>query len=128
MKAPTWKEIKQTMLLDISESHRRVITPIYLGQNIYGYCSFLYNELELKEVDKMVLEQAALACSLYLLNEKTRINTEQRMKGSFLEDILNKRLTMSEIVKRAHYIDFKLENPYFMIVINHRFKEPSLNR
>ena len=63
----------------------------------------------LKEVDKMVLEQAALACSLNQLNEKTRFNTEQRMKGSFLEDILNKRLTMSEIVKRAHYIDFKLE-------------------
>jgi PucR family transcriptional regulator, purine catabolism regulatory protein len=125
-KASTWRDSKKTLLLDISESHRRVITPIYLGQSVYGYCSFLYNGTMLKEVDKMVLEQAALACSLNLLNEKTRFNTEQRMKGSFLEDILNKRLTMSEIVKRAHYIDFKLESPYFMIVINHRFKEPSL--
>ncbi|MCQ6280815.1 XylR N-terminal domain-containing protein [Bacillus sp. EB600] len=122
-----WKEIKQTLLLDISESHKRVITPIYLGQNVYGYCSFLYNETTLKEVDKMVLEQAALACSLYQLNEKTRFNTEQRMKGSFLEDILNKRLSMPEIVKRAHYIDFRLEEPYFVIAINRRMYHRILN-
>jgi sugar diacid utilization regulator len=126
-KALKWKEIKQTLLLTISETHKRVITPIYMGKNINGYCSFLYNDSTLKEVDKMVIEQAALACSLFLLNERTRFNTEQRMKGSFLEDILNKRLTMPEIVKRAHYIDFKLEEPYFMIALNRQLKQKELN-
>lgn len=126
-KALKWKEIKQTLLLELSDKHRRVITPIYMGKNIYGYCSFLYDEAELKEVDKMVIEQAALACSLFLLNERTRFNTEQRMKGSFFEDILNKRLTMPEVVKRAHYIDFKLEEPYFMIAINRHLSDSSLN-
>lgn len=126
-KALKWKEIKQTILLNISESHRRVITPIYMGQNIHGYCSFLYNEDAIKEVDKMVLEQAALASSLFLLNERTRLNTEQRMKGSFIEDILNKRLSMPEIVKRARYIDFQLDEPYFMIALSRHLNRPSLN-
>jgi PucR family transcriptional regulator, purine catabolism regulatory protein len=126
-KALKWKEIKQTLLLDISQNHRRVITPIYMGQNIHGYCSFLYNEDVIKEVDKMVLEQAALACSLFLLNERTRLNTEQRMKGSFIKDILNKRLSMPEIVKRARYIDFQLDGPYFMIALCRLLNTPSLN-
>lgn len=126
-KSLKWKEIKQTLLLDLSEGHRRVITPIYIGRNIHGYCSFLYRGNKIKEVDKMVLEQAALACSLFLLNERTRIYTEQRMKGSFLEDILNKRLTMQEIAKRALYIDFKLDEPYFMVAIHRQLKRPLPN-
>ena len=65
----------------------------------------------------MVLGQVALACSLHLLNERTRFNTEQRLRGSFLADILSKRIAMSEIVNRAHYIDFELNAPYFMIAI-----------
>jgi PucR family transcriptional regulator, purine catabolism regulatory protein len=119
-------DVKQTMLIEVSPDHRRAITPIYLRQNVYGYCSFIYHDALIKEVDKMVLEQAALACSLYLLNERTRFNTEQRMRGSFLEELLSKRMNMQEIVKRAHYIDFKLEEPYFMMAINRRSVKPSL--
>ena len=65
---------------------------------------FLTEENTVNEADKMVLGQVALACSLHLLNERTRFNTEQRLRGSFLEDILSKRIAMSEIVNRAHYI------------------------
>ena len=48
---------------------------------------------------------------------RTRFNTEQRMRGSFLEDILSKRITKSEVVKHAHYLDFQLIQPYFMVAI-----------
>lgn len=126
-KTETWKGINQTVLLDISSDQKRMITPIYSHQNIYGYCSFLLNETTVKEVVQLVLEQAALACSLHLLNERTRFNTEQRMRGSFLEDILSERISRPEIVKRAHYIEFTLAEPYFMIAI-HRRSEQSCSK
>jgi len=120
-----WKEIYNTVYLEINPQHKRLITPIYVRQKIFGYCSLLYGEGTIKDVDKMVLEQAALACSLHLLNEQTRIHTEQRIRGSFLEDILNKRISMSDVVKHAHYLDFQLMEPYFMVAIQRRVEKKS---
>ena len=107
------QEINQIQLLELSPGHKRVITPIYFRQKVHGYCSFFTEEDTVSEVDKMVLGQAALACSLHLLNERTRFNTEQRIRGGFLEDILTKRVPMSEIVIHARYIDFELLAPLF---------------
>lgn len=122
-----WKEIRNTICLDVSPQQKRLITPIYVRQKIFGYCSLLFTKESIEDVDKMVLEQAALACSLHLLNEQTRIHTEQRIRGSVLEDILNKQLSMSEIVKHAHYLDFQLINPYFIVAIHRRFENKSFN-
>lgn len=118
--------ISKTSLIYISPEQKRLITPIYFQQKIHGYCSFLYEEPTIKEVDRMVLEQVALACSLHLLNERTRFKTEQSLRGNFLEDILSKRISMEELSKRAHYIDFNLKGPYFIVSINRKFEERSI--
>lgn len=117
---------KQSLYLELSSNHKRLYTPIYIQQNIFGYCSFLYNERTVKEVEKMVLVHAALACSLHLMNERTRFNTEQQMRGNFLEDIINNRISNSEVIKRAHFVDFQLNEPYFMVAIHRRFEEQSI--
>jgi PucR family transcriptional regulator, purine catabolism regulatory protein len=122
------KEMNQTNILDIAPGYKRVISPIYFRQNIQGYCSFLTEANTVSEADKMILGQFSLACSLHLLNERTRINTEQQLRGSFLEAILSKRITKSEIVDRAHYIDFELSAPYFMVAIHRQFEESSINK
>lgn len=103
-----------------------MITPIYLHRKIVGYCSFLYRETVPQEVDKLILEHGALACSLYLLNERTRFNTEQRIKGHFLEDILSNRMTLEELTERAYYLGFQLKDPYFMIAVHSLLQKPSV--
>ena len=92
-----------------------------------GIVHFLLRQT-VSEADEMILGQFALACSLHLLNERTRFNTEQQLRGSFLEDILSKRITKSEIVDRAHYLDFELYAPYFMVAIHRQFEESSINK
>jgi sugar diacid utilization regulator len=120
------KEINQTLFIEISPEHKRLITPIYFRQKIHGYCSLLAEEDAITEADKMILGQAALACSLHFLNERTRFNTEQRIRGSFLNDILNKAISASEIVIRAHYIEFELKPPYFMVSLHQSYVESSM--
>lgn len=114
-------DITRTCLLEVSTEHRRVMTPIYLRKKIIGYCSFLHDDSVVWEVDSLILEQASMACSLYLLNERTRIQAEQRMRGSLLEDILSKRITKTEIIKRAHHIDFDWKDTGFFMVAFNRF-------
>mgnify|MGYP001241921645 CR=1 FL=1 len=120
------KTLKQTLFLESSSKQKRLITPIYLDRKIVGYCSFLYKEKAPQEVDKLIIQHGALACSLYLLNERTRFNTEQRIKGKFLDDILSKQISFEEMTKRAYYIGFQLNDPYFMIAIDTLLQKPSV--
>ena len=82
-------QLTRTIVLDDFDDYKRLITPIYLQKKVVAYCSFLYKDLKLQEVDKLILEQGALACSLYLFNERTRIQTELRMQGNLLDNILS---------------------------------------
>ena len=48
-----------------------------------GIVHFLTEANTVSEADEMILGQFALACSLHLLNERTRFNTEQQSKRKF---------------------------------------------
>ncbi len=110
--------ITRTSIFHEFDNNERLITPIYLRKKIVAYCSFLYRDVKLQEVDKLIIEQGALACSLYLFNERTRIQTEMRMQRNLLDDILSNSITFEEISKRSYYVGFELKSPYFMIAIN----------
>lgn len=108
-------EINKSTNLELLHGMYTLITPVYLNKKIVGYCSFLYRDQVPQEVDKLFLEQGSVACSLYLMNERTRIMTEQRIQGNLLDDLLANRISEVEIRKKAFYIEFQLEGPYFMI-------------
>ncbi|MEH7479933.1 XylR N-terminal domain-containing protein [Neobacillus drentensis] len=109
------KNVNKTVFKQFDDGTKKLITPIFLQQKIKGYCSFLYEGSMPTELDKMILERAALACSTILLNERTRLNTEQRIRRSFLEDILSCRLTKQEMAKLAYHLGFK-HNPSIFIL------------
>jgi PucR family transcriptional regulator, purine catabolism regulatory protein len=115
-------KITQTKVLNDLDDYKRLITPIYFQKEVVAYCSFLYKDLKLQEVDKLILEQGALACSLYLFNERTRIQTELRMQGNLLDDILSNQINFEEVSKKSYYVGFQLDAPYFMMAIcpNHQ--------
>jgi len=112
-----FKQITRATLLNDFGDYSRLITPIYLQKEIVAYCSFLYQDSKPQEVDKLILEQGALASSLYLFNERTRIQTELRMQGNLLDHILSNQMTFEEISTKAYYVGFQLIPPYFMIAI-----------
>lgn len=109
------KSLNKTSFVELTNGNSMLITPIYLYKKNVGYCSFLYKGNNPQDVDRLILEQGANACSIYLMNERTRVMTEQRIQGSLLDDILASRVTNDEIKKKAYYIGFQLEAPYFMI-------------
>ena len=110
-------QLTRTKVLNDFDDYKRLITPIYLQKEVVAYCSFLYKDLKIQEVDKLILEQGALACSLYLFNERTRIQTELRMQGNLLDNILSNQMTFEEISKKSYYVGFQLNAPYFMMAI-----------
>ncbi|MFC4802990.1 V4R domain-containing protein [Neobacillus sp. GCM10023253] len=107
---------------------QRLITPILLQKEVIGYCSFLYEDINnhYHEEDYLFLDRFANAASLILLNEKTKFETFERMKGSFLEQILEGRLPASEIIKRGKYTGVNLEQNYYIAVMEYRKSQGSI--
>ncbi|HZG74153.1 MAG TPA: XylR N-terminal domain-containing protein [Chondromyces sp.] len=104
-------------------NHKRLITSIILEKKIWGYCSFIYENEDKKPspVDQMILERVATICSIYMLNEKNSFEALERMKGYFLEQILNGHFVdKGEILKRGRYVNINLEHPYYLLSIKHR--------
>ncbi|MBA4538018.1 XylR N-terminal domain-containing protein [Bacillus aquiflavi] len=110
-------------------SHERIMVPIFLQEHIYGYCSFLYlnKEASRTPIEQMILERISYVASSYFLYAKTSFETAERMKGHFLEEMLNGRYaTKKEILQRGQLIHFDLDEPYYMIVLKYELHSDNM--
>ncbi|WP_042348739.1 XylR N-terminal domain-containing protein [Bacillus massiliigorillae] len=109
-----------------TEQQKRLIAPVIVRKQIIGYSTLIYIEGEnlYRENDFLILERVANAVSLFLLNEKTSFESFERMKGNFLEQLLNKQyLLRKEILKRGIYVNIDLAKPFRIIVLGYHHKQ-----
>ncbi|MDN7246237.1 XylR N-terminal domain-containing protein [Planococcus shenhongbingii] len=105
----------------------RLITPVLVQKEVLGYCSFVYRgDREPHAEDYLFLNRCANAASIILLNEKTKFESFERMKGNFLEHILTGKFDAGEIIRRGQYTNVNLEEPYHITVVNYESPETSL--
>ncbi|WP_082304861.1 XylR N-terminal domain-containing protein [Planococcus glaciei] len=109
---------KQTTFSPYSDGFSLLRAPIFYEQDVKGYCSFVYPAgEEPNELDYMIIEKAGLTSAILLLNENIRISTEQNIKRSFLNDMLENRLTEEEMYKVSYYLNFNSASSYWMLTI-----------
>ena len=110
---------KKTIKTTIQE---RLITPILVQKEVLGYCSFIYHDMtnDKPEEDYLFLDRFANAASLILLNEKTKFESFERMKGSFLEQILGGQLPVNDIINRGKFAGLDLGKSYRIMVMEYK--------
>ncbi|WP_197046747.1 XylR N-terminal domain-containing protein [Oceanobacillus salinisoli] len=116
------KSLHQTTTINLGE-HSRVVTPIFLQGKTIGYCSFLCEESAKANFRflQMIIERIASISALYLLNKKTEAEAEERMRGRFLEQILNEDYRKEEILRRSSFVGLDLFQAYYIVVIDFQF-------
>ncbi|WP_102691324.1 XylR N-terminal domain-containing protein [Rummeliibacillus pycnus] len=99
--------------------------PIIIKQQSYGNCLLIYeNGQDISKIDQMILENAATVCSIYLLNEKNTFEASERVKGYFLNQILDCNYSNEhEIIQKGNFIQMNLKLPYYIIVLSFRSKQ-----
>ncbi|WP_374723931.1 XylR N-terminal domain-containing protein [Calidifontibacillus erzurumensis] len=114
-----------------ANQHVRLLTPIRVQKKIFGYCSFIYKgeEESFADLDYMVLDRLSFIAALHLLNEKTSFEAMERMKGHFLEQVLNGQFTTKkEIFKRGRFINIDLELPFYLMILKYQYPEECLKK
>lgn len=104
----------------VTENQILVISPIYVQNTILGYCSFIYHdELQEKlENDSMFIERFANAASLILLKEKMSFELIEKLKGNFLEQIINGEIkSEDEIINRGRFMGIDLSKSFVIAAL-----------
>ncbi|WP_338751271.1 XylR N-terminal domain-containing protein [Bacillus sp. FJAT-52991] len=109
----------------------RLMSPVFLQGKKVGYCSFFLEENQVAnpEILTMFIERMCSVCSLLLLNEKTKFESTERMKGRFLDEILSgKYVDEHEIFKRASLISLDLSQSYYFIVVQYQLASKDIKK
>ncbi|WP_233504820.1 PucR family transcriptional regulator [Parageobacillus thermoglucosidasius] len=103
-----------------------------MQNKIVGYCSFIYHDLDQfnASISPMILERLASVSSVCLLNEKTKLESYERMKGFFLEEIINagQQGNYHDLIMKAGLIGVDLSKPFYICVLDCRFQEDDLSK
>ncbi|ARF17112.1 XylR N-terminal domain-containing protein [Sporosarcina ureae] len=108
-------EFVETELKD--KTFKLLTTPIILENKIYGFITIALN----KKSDNYhidLLERVAVVVALYMQNQRVAIETEQRLKGELLEQLLNGKSTdVGDVFNRFSYLGYDLKQPHYIIYI-----------
>ena len=120
-----FKELKLEFLKDfkpavvqVASQHYRLMIPIILNHQVTGYCSVIRPTDKFSILENMMIERSSVVCAMYLLNDRTVIEAEQRMRGNFLEEILSGKMSKQEIIKMGHYVSVDFLKPFHIVVVN----------
>jgi len=87
----------------------RIVAPIVAGREVYGYVWLIVKDRAISELDMIAIEHAATVAALILLKEKAVYEAEQRLKNSFLNELLEGTSeSKSGLLERAKYLDHSL--------------------
>ncbi|HHT45755.1 MAG TPA: GAF domain-containing protein, partial [Firmicutes bacterium] len=99
-------------------NYYRVLVPLMDKNGILGYLSVLFNNDSFGEFDMIAIEQAALVASLELVKEKNAYEIEGRIKGEFLDLLLQGDYkNEKEILERAKFLNYDISEPQLVAII-----------
>ncbi len=73
---------------EVGMTMERIVAPIMVGGEVYGYTWLIADARPLGELDRMAIETAATIAALIMLREQAIQETENRLKGDFLARLL----------------------------------------
>lgn len=124
-------EQKRTLLRDLqptvfpavpAEGHSRprLVAPIVVGEEVWGYVSFISesHEQRFEASDIMVIDKVAMVLAMAFIKEKTAVEVEQRMGRSILKDLLRPDAAVEDVSIRARCLGYDLSKPSYLIALD----------
>ncbi len=103
---------------DVVESPDQFLYALIVGCDIYGYISVIASKPVLADMEKIAIASAATISTLEILKEKAIWETEERVKGDFIDDLLeNTIITDTVLRRRANYLGFNLDKKFVVLIM-----------
>ena len=127
-KKPAWMDKlfneKRTVQLTVPKQisgwkHERLISPVLVNNVVWGYISLMKEEGTFDEMESVLLERANTICALHFSNERTAIETEKRIIGGFLNELLLPNPDIKNLSYRMKIMGYNLNKAHYVFILNH---------
>ena len=106
---PAWPEHGMTK--------ERILAPIVVGREIYGYVWLIAGHEPLNEADQMAIERAAMVAALIMLNETAIRQTEARLQVDLISQLLSGQSEPLLLADRANRLGLDLQQPQRVVLL-----------
>lgn len=114
---------KKTILLknppaEGKEFYKRLASPIFLRNKLFGFVSFLKKAGDFTELDYLMIERASSVCAIQILNETSAFENEQRLKEELLNGIFQGEFPQEDLIYRLKLMGYNIEQPQYVFVFH----------
>lgn len=96
----------------------QVLQPLVTGNDIHGFISVISHG-PLKDLDMIAVSVAATISTLEMLKEKAVWEAEERVKGDFLDDLMEENFSSQESLRRrANYLGYDLTKHFTVLWVD----------
>jgi purine catabolism regulator len=91
--------------------------PIVVSHSCLGYVGTITERQELEEMEQVALEHAATVAAVEMAREQVRFETEVRLKGDFVDDLIGGRFSSEDsLLRRASFLGCDLSRGVTVVV------------
>jgi PucR family transcriptional regulator, purine catabolism regulatory protein len=109
-----------TRLLTVpGEDRLRLVAPVIVGNETLAVLSVPQVFRVLGDLDVLAVQSAATVVALVLMRERAILETERRLQGDLLRDILAGKFESEEdLARRARYLGYDLLHPHVLLMVS----------
>ncbi len=107
------RPVRMAALPDLGMTMERVVAPVVVGREIYGYIWIVAGDHPLAELDELAIDHAATVAALVMLKEQAVREAQHAVRGDFLTQMLGAAVEPdSYTLERAHLVGYQFDHPH----------------
>ncbi|HSM57476.1 MAG TPA: PucR family transcriptional regulator ligand-binding domain-containing protein [Candidatus Sulfomarinibacteraceae bacterium] len=103
---------------DLGMTMERIVAPIIVAHEIYGYIWIIAGERALTPLDELAVEHAATVAALILFKEQAVRDAEEALRGDFLEQLLRGEPFPTGFAEQARRVGYQPVHPHQVLLIH----------
>lgn len=112
------RPVRMGTMPDLGMTMERVIAPIIVRREIYGYIWIVAGDRPLADLDELAIDHAATVAALVLLKEQAVREAQQAARGDFLTQLLRPEAEHTgAALERAHALGYQYDRPHQMLFV-----------
>ncbi|MEK7325639.1 MAG: PucR family transcriptional regulator ligand-binding domain-containing protein, partial [Chloroflexota bacterium] len=112
------RPVRMRTMPDIGMTMERVIAPIVVRREIYGYIWIVAGDHPLTDLDELAIEHAATVAALVMVKEEAVREAQQAARGDFLTQLLRPDSEIDpSVVARGNVAGYQFDHPHQVLFV-----------
>lgn len=112
------RPVRLPVMPDLGMTMERVVAPVVIGREVYGYIWTLAGDRPLTDVDVLAIESASTVTALVLLKEQAVREAQNTLRGDFFAQLLRAGPERDSVMlERAHLVGYQFDKPHQVLFV-----------